>query len=198
VARGDVVQAGIMISNSDVGAGSLRVESFLVRLVCLNGMVRDSAIKKAHLGGRLFAADEAAQELLTAETVRMGEQTFFAETRDVVQGLLQPARFEQDVQRLRDATEKKITNFDLAKVVDLTVKKVGLQIGQGTQNSIVELLASGNQGAGLTAWGLANAFTAAAVLPDVSFDQGVELERAGGAIVDLSAAEWRAVAEKAG
>ena len=47
---GDVIQAGIVISNSEVGQGSLRVEALDYRLVCLNGMIRDSSIRKAHLG----------------------------------------------------------------------------------------------------------------------------------------------------
>lgn len=196
IARGDVVQAGIMISNSDVGAGSLRVETFLVRLLCTNGMVRDSAIKKAHLGGRLFGGDDVAQELLTAETVRLGEAAFFAEVRDVVAGLLRPERFEQELQKMRDAAERKITNFDLQAVVDMTIKKVGLQTTQAVTKSIVELLAAGNQGAGLTAYGLANSFTAAASNPEVDFDHGVELERAGGKILDLNAGDWRVIAEK--
>ncbi len=37
VNKGDVVQAGICISNSEVGLGSLKVEPLVYRLVCLNG-----------------------------------------------------------------------------------------------------------------------------------------------------------------
>ena len=44
---GDVVQAGFVVSNSEVGLGSLRVEPLVFRLVCKNGLIcKDLAQKK--------------------------------------------------------------------------------------------------------------------------------------------------------
>jgi hypothetical protein len=37
VKQGDVVQAGMVISNSEVGMGSLKVEPLIYRLICTNG-----------------------------------------------------------------------------------------------------------------------------------------------------------------
>ena len=39
ITKGDVVQAGIIISNSEVGLGSVSVMPLVYRLVCLNGMI---------------------------------------------------------------------------------------------------------------------------------------------------------------
>lgn len=39
VKKGDVVQAGMVISNSEVGLGSLKVEPLIYRLICTNGMI---------------------------------------------------------------------------------------------------------------------------------------------------------------
>lgn len=39
VKPGDVVQAGFVVSNSEVGLGSLRVEPLVYRLVCSNGLI---------------------------------------------------------------------------------------------------------------------------------------------------------------
>ncbi len=39
VAPGDVVQAGIVISNSEVGLGTLSVQPLVYRLVCRNGLI---------------------------------------------------------------------------------------------------------------------------------------------------------------
>lgn len=48
---GDVVQSGVVISNSEVGCGSVRVEPLVFRLSCLNGMIAaDSSIRKYHVG----------------------------------------------------------------------------------------------------------------------------------------------------
>ncbi len=48
---GDVVIAGFVISNSEVGLGSLRVEPLVFRFVCKNGMIcKDYAQKRYHVG----------------------------------------------------------------------------------------------------------------------------------------------------
>ena len=38
VRKGDIVQAGVMISNSEVGLGAVSIQPLIYRLVCLNGM----------------------------------------------------------------------------------------------------------------------------------------------------------------
>jgi len=54
VTVGDVVQAGLVISNSEIGLGSLRVEPLVFQLVCKNGLIsKDYTQKKYHIGGRL-------------------------------------------------------------------------------------------------------------------------------------------------
>jgi hypothetical protein len=51
VKQGDVVQAGMVISNSEVGMGSLKVEPLIYRLVCTNGMIaQDHSQKRYHVG----------------------------------------------------------------------------------------------------------------------------------------------------
>ena len=39
VVPGDIVQAGVMISNAEVGLGSVSVQPLVYRLVCTNGLV---------------------------------------------------------------------------------------------------------------------------------------------------------------
>jgi hypothetical protein len=47
---GDEVQAGVMITNSEVGLGAITVAPLLFRLVCLNGMVvEDNRFRKHHV-----------------------------------------------------------------------------------------------------------------------------------------------------
>jgi hypothetical protein len=57
MAPGDIVQAGIAISNSEVGQGMLSVQPLLFRLVCRNGLiVADRALRKTLLCRRPGAA----------------------------------------------------------------------------------------------------------------------------------------------
>jgi len=52
---GDAVQAGVAVHNSEVGDGALEVRSWLLRLVCTNGMVipkRGGGLRRVHRGAR--------------------------------------------------------------------------------------------------------------------------------------------------
>jgi hypothetical protein len=48
IVKGDVVQSGLIISNSEVGMGSVSVMPLIYRLVCSNGMIAaDHGVRKA-------------------------------------------------------------------------------------------------------------------------------------------------------
>lgn len=191
VAVNDVVQYGVMLSTSDVGAGSLRVEPFFYRLACLNGMVMETKFRKAHLGSSNF--DQHVQELLTDSTKKLNDAAFFATVRDYITATMKPENFERELNKMREAANQKITNFDLEKVVELTMNEVGIR-GEGVKKGILAALASGNEGAGLTKWGLVNSFTRAAHSDDIDYDTATDLERAGGAVLELSPSQWKKVA----
>lgn len=194
VKKGDVVQYGLTISTSDVGAGSVRVEPMIYRLVCLNGMITSTAIRKFHVGKNL--AEEEIQELLSDRTKALSDEAFWAQVRDVVIGSLRKENFETQVDRLRVAANEEIKNFDFPRVVELTMRATGIA-GEGKKNSIIAALASGNEGAGLTRWGLVNSFTRAAQAEDLSYEESIEMERAGGAILNLSPGMWRDISSTA-
>jgi hypothetical protein len=194
VKQGDVVQYGIMISNSDVGAGAVRVEPLIYRLVCKNGMIASTSIRKFH-AGRNMAGDDI-QELLSASTQKLTDAAFWAQVRDIVAASMRPEVFEAEVDRLRVAAGLKITNFALPEVVEMTMKAVGVS-GEGVKNSIVGYLANGADGAGLTQWGLVNGFTYAAQMDALNYDQSVELERAGSKVLELKGNAWKRIAEAA-
>ena len=52
VRRGDIVQAGVMISNSEVGLGAVSIQPLVYRLVCTNGMVVNDMGERRHHVGR--------------------------------------------------------------------------------------------------------------------------------------------------
>ncbi len=191
---GDVVQYGVMLSTSDVGAGSLRVEPFFYLLSCLNGMVMETKFRKAHLGSNNF--EREVQELLTDDTKRLNDAAFYATVRDYLTATMKPEIFERELNKMREAADQKITNFDLEKVVELTMNEVGVK-GEGMKKGILAALASGNEGAGLTKWGLVNSFTRAAHDENLNYDDATDLERAGGLVLELNATQWKRVAQTA-
>ena len=52
VRKGDIVQAGVMISNSEVGLGAVSIQPLVYRLVCTNGMVVNDMGERRHHVGR--------------------------------------------------------------------------------------------------------------------------------------------------
>lgn len=188
---GDVMQYGVMISTSDVGAGSLKVEPFFYRLACLNGMIMETKFRKAHLGSNNF--EKEIQELLTDSTKKLNDQAFFATVRDYITATMSKENFERELNKMRDAADQKITSFDLERVIDLSMNEVGIR-GENVKKGLLNALASGNEGAGLTKWGLVNSFTKTAQNDDIDYDMATELERAGGLILELNPSQWKRIA----
>jgi len=185
---GDVVQAGICISNSEVGAGSLSIQPLIYRLICTNGMVTDAARRKYHIGKKLDEF-ETFNEYITDETRQAEEKTLFLCLRDIINGTFEKMFFEHLVGRLRDATEQKITG-KVEKVVEVTKKRFGL--GDEIGASILESLIRNSD---FTKWGLANAVTDTANSSEIgSYDKSSELERIGGKIIELDRKEWEVLA----
>jgi hypothetical protein len=185
---GDVVQAGLCISNSEVGAGSLSVQPLIYRLVCMNGMVTDTARRKYHVGKKL-AEFETYSEYITDETRQAEEKAMFLCIRDIVNNSLSSDFFGYLVRRLQNASNQKITG-KVENVVEVTRKRFG--IGEEVGSSILESLIRSSD---FTQWGLANAVTNTANSPEVgSYDKSSELERIGGRIIELDPKEWQVLA----
>jgi hypothetical protein len=188
---GDVLQAGVVISNSEVGQGSLRVEAMDYRLVCLNGMIRETAVRKAHLGRGARGQDaiEDAREYFRTETRAADDRAFFLKVQDATAAMFDPERFNARLLQYREVSERQIAaTADPVKVVEVTAKRFGLNDGE--RSSILQHLIRGGD---MSQWGLANAVTRAA--QDVeSYDRATELESLGGDIVELPANDWKTLA----
>lgn len=189
---GDAVQFGIVLSNSDVGAGSLRVEPLIYRLVCANGAIMSTAFRKYHVGRNQGGDD--VEELLSDKTKALGDAAFFAAVRDILISSMKPEIFEREVNKMREAANRMITKPDLEQVVELSMSATRVS-GDKTKNNILRALASGNEGAGLTQWGLANSFTRAAQAEGIDYESATELEKAGGQIIELDKQQWKRIAE---
>jgi hypothetical protein len=188
IAKGDAVQAGMVISNSEIGCGSLRIEPLVYRLVCENGMIAaDHAMKKYHVGKR--ADVEALNErFYSDETRRVTDQAFWRQVRDVVHGSLSEDGFAEiigSVKGLKDFQIDKKT--DPQQVIeDVTTK---LRMNDEEQSGVLKHLIEGGD---LSAYGVMNAVTRTS--QDVpSYDRATELERFGGILTNWSVAEWRLV-----
>jgi len=189
VRRGDIVQFGLSISNSEIGQGALEVALYALRLVCLNGMTMpDSKSRKNHIGGRL--GDDLAAEYFADDTRRLADKAFFLKLRDTTRHMLTEGAVEQSVEQMRRYAGMKLDARPDKAVKDVT-KRFGLSEVEG-QGVLAFLL----QGGDMTMWGMANALTAAG-RENEDADRADELERIGGKLVTLAPGEWAQVANAA-
>ena len=180
---GDVVQQGLVISNSEIGLGALKVEPMVFRLVCLNGMISGRALAKYHVGKR---ADEELHGLLSDQTKKLEDAATLGKVRDVVAACMDGTIFEENVAALREATEDKVEG-DPAKAVEILGKTIGLT--QAEQPGLLRHLIEGSD---LSRYGMVQAVTR--LSQDVeSYDRATELEQAGGHVLTLPDSQWREI-----
>jgi len=188
VRQGDTVQAGLVISNSEVGLGAFKVQPMILRLVCMNGMISNVyGMSKYHVGKRITVEDEV-QQLFSDETIEADDQAFYLKCRDIVKGALSDETFMMIVQQLMEATDTPI-KLKPVETVERLSKRFTLTKNEG--DSVLANLLREND---LTMYGLSNAVTATAKEDELTYDRATELEELGGNIITLNPTEWRELA----
>ena len=190
VSKGDVVQAGISITNSEVGMGSVKIEPLIFRLVCLNGLIlNDASLNARHMGARIGNEDNLS-EILSDEAIKADDNAILLKTRDVVRASFNQVRFQKYVDKMAESKGDKIEGNPV-EAVKVLAKKAGLN--EFESNGILRQLI---EGADLSRYGLLNAITRTA--QDVeSYDRSTELETLGGNILHLARTDWQTIARAA-
>jgi hypothetical protein len=187
VALNDVVQCGVVISNSETGHGAVSISPLVYRLRCLNGMIaNDGRLRANHVGGRI----EETEALYADDTRKADDRAILLKVRDHVRNAVDAVAFAKRVEAMSALTTAKVIG-DPERVIEVLAKKVGATDGERTG-----ILRSLIEGGDLTAWGLLNAVTAQAHTSK-DYDRSVEFERMGGALLELPRSEWRSVLEAA-
>ena len=190
VAPGDVVQAGIVITNSEVGQGTLSVQPLVYRLVCRNGLIAsDHALRKTHVG-RTVQGEADVVTVFREDTLAADDKAFFLKVRDVVEAAVSEATFRQVAQKLQKTRDIRLTG-DPVKAVEVLANRYTLNEGERA-GVLRHLIAEGE----LSAYGLVNAVTHFSQDVD-DYDRATEFEALGGRLIELSAGEWRGVADAA-
>jgi hypothetical protein len=183
---GDVVQAGGIIQNSEVGCGAVSVSGLIWRLWCLNGAKTGDTFRKNHVGRQV----EDTEALWADDTREADDRAILLKVRDMVKAVVDETRFKAQLLKLQGLTEAKVTG-DPTKAVEVLAAKVGA--AEFEKDGILRSLIEGGD---LSAWGLLNAVTAQSHTAK-NYDRAVELEAAGGSLIDLPATEWKKMLEAA-
>ena len=188
VKKGDIVESGIMVQNSEVGTGAFSVVPFIYRLVCLNGLIiNESKIRRRHVGRNLLGDQDDAFEVTNDDTWAAENQALVLKIRDLIIDTVDKQKFEATVLKLQEAQGQQIMGHP-----EKAIKMLGNQfrLNETTQGAVLRQLI---EGADLSRYGVVNAFTQAAQGVD-QYHQAVELEESAGLILNLQPDEWSHVA----
>ena len=180
----DVVQSGIVISNSEIGMGALNMRHLVYTLRCTNGMIAESIVKQAHVG-RKSSGDmdsDEAREFFSDETRKADDKAFWMKVGDLMKATLSREKFDAIIARLNKTTEVEIVKP--VEVVEVFAEK--LSWTEGEQGSVLNHLIKGGD---LSQYGLLNAVTRTAQDLE-SYDRAIEFEKMGGDIMLLPAHEF--------
>ena len=186
---GDIVQAGVVVSNSEVGHGTLSVQPLLYRLVCRNGLIAsDRTLRKTHVGRSI--GNEEVITVFKDDTLLADDKAFFLKVRDVVEAAVSEATFLQAAHKLQKTLGIPLVG-DPVKTVEVLANRYALN---DTERAGVlrYLIAEGD----LSGYGLVNAVTHYSQ-EVVDYDRATEFEALGGRLIELPAAEWKGLAEAA-
>lgn len=188
MAPGDVVQAGIVIMNSEVGHGTLSVQPLIYRLVCSNGLIAsDRGLRKTHVG-RLLPSDEETITVFRDDTLAADDKAFFLKVRDVVEAAVSETNFAQVAQKLKRTLGIALVG-DPVKTVEVLANRYALN-EEERAGVLRHLIVEGD----LSGYGLVNAVTHYSQEVE-DYDRATEFEALGGKLIELSASEWRGLAE---
>lgn len=152
---GDIVHAGLVITNSETGLGSLRITPELTVLVCTNGMtINKHAMARVHLGARM----DEGQIKWSQKTMEAANELTKLQVKDAITAFLTTDFISNVVNEL---TEKATTEVDNVQQTLVVVGKK-LAYSETEQAGILSHFIKGGQ---MTAGGILQAVT--------SYAQGV-------------------------
>jgi hypothetical protein len=187
---GDIVEAGVVVTNSEVGLGSLAVQPLAYRLVCRNGLIApEHSLRKTHVG-RLKETEDDVVRVFKDDTLEAEDQAFFLKVRDVVEHAVSQATLRLIAERMRRTLGIALAGNPARSVEVLGTKYL---LNEEERSGVLRHLIAGGE---LSGYGLVNAVTHYSQ-EVADYDRATEFEVLGGRMLELSEREWKEVAEAA-
>ncbi len=159
-----IVEAGLLLSNSDVGQGAFTIKPRVTFLVCTNGMTRTKdSMRQVHLGGR---QDEGVIDW-SDETMRRRLAVIASETTDAVRTFLSRDYLTTVVRELRAFAHDKVDD-PVATIGTVTTR---LRYSADERQLVLNAFLHGGD---LTALGVAQAITN--VAQELDADRAAQFE----------------------
>lgn len=173
--KNEIIAYGVNIEDSSFGNGPTQVSIFVLRGVCLNGMIATRAVRQIHLGRQ--ATDDFAYE---QDTYEADSKALALKIRDVVKGYLAPESIEGMLVGVAKAHDEKVEAKDVSEFLKKSMTKSEVErIVSRFNDADVEMLPPGN-----TKWRLANAISWIAGETEEA-EKKIELQKLAGSILKV-------------
>jgi hypothetical protein len=187
----DEIEFGVECGNSEIGDRRQYAIPYSFRWWCENSAGHAKyGIAKNHSGRRIEEEDE---ENFTEETIMMDDMVIVAKFVDIVKAAMADQILDQIMADIIQASGIQVARP--SKAVEVLKVKGGLSNAES--DAVLAAFVSGNDPAGVSLYGLANAVTAVAKNVEVvdDYQRRSDLEKLGGSLMSLDAKEIRAFAE---
>ncbi len=184
ITRGDIIYGGLIIRNSEVGASAFRVETFILRKICSNGLIGEHSLKKIHLGHQTLKIGEIDW---SDETRELEDKALWAKARDIIRLTFDSSIFSSWVKKMRESTEIAIEKP--TKAVNNVARLASLSEEQRD-----DLLSYFSEH---TKYGLVNAVTSLA-RETKNVDEQIRLEGFGGKLLNAPDKEFEELVTQEG
>ena len=178
ISKGNIIHAGFVISNSEVGEGCLKVEPLIFNSVSKNALIFKDCLHKTNHIGRQFKSSSSAYEIPADE--RNYNANIFAKLQNDIQAAISDNEtFETIVQLLKQSKQIPLQK-DIVKSVESLANDFALSPNE-RGDILRQLLISEDH----SRYGLINAISAASKISN-SYERATELEHIGGELLTLS------------
>ena len=183
IVPGDIVQSGVIITNSEVGKGSITVQPLIYRLYCSNGMIVNDAVSRTYHKGTktksredfvVYQQDTRAAQL---EALRL-------KIRDRVKSAVSQVVIDKVTKKYRLAKEMEITGHIPTLVA--VASQDYLKLTEKEQELVTQHLYEEHD---YSLYGLSNAITRTS--QDIEdYDRATKLEETGYKALNTLPAQW--------
>jgi len=167
------VEGGVIITNSEVGRGAFTVKPYINVLVCTNGLISSTILKRVHLGEK----KELGIIDWSDETKQLQDATLWSQIKDMINHTFDLEVFKQWIDEINQKATTEILKPKLA--VDNIVKRFST-IPKGAVDDLLNQFTRERP----TQWGLAMAVTRVAQ-DQADYNKQVEWEKVGAEILEL-------------
>ena len=184
------IQSGLLISNSEIEAGSVNIQPLIYCPEKDLGMIVQTTTARRNHSGPVYSADTEF-EIRPEEYTLIEGSDFFEKIQDTIHEAFDEERFNQIVECVRSARDASASTDNIAGVIRTVCGE--FKVTESEQAGVLQQFSESNE---MNRYGIANAVSQYGQQIE-SYDRATELEGIGFEILSMSDHKWNQLNEAA-